>query len=177
MPGAGRLSPPGALGDDADAQAGPGDPRAIPADAASGAPTVSRRKSPEDGSEAERQVAATVASRLRAARLAAGLSLATVARALEVSPQQLSKYERGRNTLAASDLWLLHRALGVPLDWFYGGAAVSPATDDGVATPVAMGLLEDFARIANPAAQASLAALARALAASMEARSEGEGEQ
>jgi transcriptional regulator with XRE-family HTH domain len=61
--------------------------------------------------------------RLRAARQARGLSQARLGAALGVSFQQIQKYERASNRIAAERLLVVSRLLHVPLLELYGEAA------------------------------------------------------
>lgn len=60
-----------------------------------------------------------VGERLRAARLACGLSQTDLGRALKLSFQQIQKYERGANRMSASMLMKAAKALGVPVAGFF----------------------------------------------------------
>lgn len=59
--------------------------------------------------------------RLREARKAAGLSQDTLGNQLEhpITFQQIQKYERGSNRLAASKLWEFAKALKLPPEFFF----------------------------------------------------------
>ena len=59
--------------------------------------------------------------RLREARKAKGISQDTLAINIEhpVTFQQIQKYERGNNRLAASKLWEFANALNVPPEFFF----------------------------------------------------------
>lgn len=56
---------------------------------------------------------------LKSKRLNSGLSLKDVANILQVSFQQIQKYEKGQNRLSASSLFLLSAALGVSIEDFF----------------------------------------------------------
>ena len=55
-----------------------------------------------------------IGARIKARRVALGLTLAHLGRALDVSYQQVQKYESGVNRLSASSLVAVATALGVP---------------------------------------------------------------
>lgn len=121
-------------------------------------------------------VAAQIGRRLRDRRLALGLSQVDLARRLGVTYQQVQKYERGANRIAADRLQDLARILDVPIPFFYGSAVAPPglaeAADgflfDGM--PVDGGrdeegeLLETFRRIRDARVRRRLFALMEALA-------------
>lgn len=62
-----------------------------------------------------------VGQRIRDRRNERGLSQTEVAKALDVTFQQVQKYERGTNRVAASRLFDLSRILGVQIQYFFDG--------------------------------------------------------
>ncbi|MBX9803507.1 MAG: helix-turn-helix domain-containing protein [Caulobacteraceae bacterium] len=60
-----------------------------------------------------------VGERLRAARLASGLSQTELGKAMGLSFQQVQKYERGTNRISASMLARAASAVGVPVADFF----------------------------------------------------------
>jgi transcriptional regulator with XRE-family HTH domain len=60
-----------------------------------------------------------IGKRLRARRLEYGLSQGRLAKTVGISFQQIQKYERGSNRIAASRLYDLARVLKVPIDYFF----------------------------------------------------------
>ena len=60
-----------------------------------------------------------VGSRVYLRRNLLGLTLETLAKAVGVTYQQLQKYERGVNRISASRLFILSRALDVPVSFFF----------------------------------------------------------
>lgn len=60
-----------------------------------------------------------IGRRIRVAREECGLSQTAVATALDVSFQQLQKYEKGSNRISASNLWLAAKVLDRPIMWFF----------------------------------------------------------
>src|SRR5579863_9075097 len=66
-----------------------------------------------------------VGARLRMRRLMVGLSQSKLAEALEVTFQQIQKYEKGANRIGASRLQQLARVLEVPPSFFFDGAPSS----------------------------------------------------
>ncbi len=63
-----------------------------------------------------------VADRLKGARLAAGMSQQEAGRYLDVTFQQLQKYEKGVNRVSAGALAVFAHIYGRPIEWFYEGA-------------------------------------------------------
>lgn len=62
-------------------------------------------------------------SRLRAARLAAGLTQRQAAAAISVSAAQLQKYEKGKNRISAIDLSVFCALVGRPMQAFFDAPA------------------------------------------------------
>jgi transcriptional regulator with XRE-family HTH domain len=62
-----------------------------------------------------------VGQQLRRRRLLLGLSQSEVAASLQVTFQQVQKYERGTSRINASRLYELALALKVPVDYFFDG--------------------------------------------------------
>ncbi len=90
-----------------------------------------------------------IGARVRSLREGRRMSQTTLGAAIGVSFQQVQKYERGANRIAASTLFQIARVLGVsPSDFFED---LQPGTEeiDGVrlSDPEARTLLQGFARI------------------------------
>jgi transcriptional regulator with XRE-family HTH domain len=62
-----------------------------------------------------------VGHRLRKRRLQLMVGLITLGEAVGVRAQQIQKYEKGRDRIASSRLYLLAAALGVPVSFFFAG--------------------------------------------------------
>lgn len=62
-----------------------------------------------------------IAQRLRLCRTLRGFSQGALAVTLGMAFQQIQKYEKGRNRIAASTLYRLAEALDVPVSFFYDG--------------------------------------------------------
>jgi transcriptional regulator with XRE-family HTH domain len=62
-----------------------------------------------------------VGIRLRQRRLQVGLSLEGLGAKVGVRAQQIQKYEKGRDRIAASRLYLLAASLGIPVAYFFVG--------------------------------------------------------
>ena len=63
-----------------------------------------------------------VAIRLKAARIAAGLTQESAAAHINLTFQQLQKYEKATNRISAGKLAILARLYGKPVAWFFEGA-------------------------------------------------------
>jgi transcriptional regulator with XRE-family HTH domain len=104
---------------------------------------MSRKKpSPED---------IEIGRRIRARRLMIGMSQTALAEKLEITFQQVQKYERGTNRISSGRLKKVASFLGVPMNYFYDDIAA----DTGIAhsipgfayTPQAIKLLQAFSTI------------------------------
>lgn len=62
-----------------------------------------------------------VGANLKRARVYAGLSQVELGDLLGVSFQQVQKYETGTNRVPAYQLFVLHQAFNMPLDFFFEG--------------------------------------------------------
>lgn len=62
-----------------------------------------------------------VGARLREARKQRGFSQQTLAKSLDVTFQQLQKYENASNRISASKLYEVSKALNVDPGWFFDG--------------------------------------------------------
>src|SRR6266852_850294 len=63
-----------------------------------------------------------IGERIRTRRRQLGMSMEAVSAAIDVSWQQLSKYEHGQNRVSCSMLARIANALGVAPAWFFQGA-------------------------------------------------------
>lgn len=96
--------------------------------------------------------------RVRARRLAIGMSQEELAAALGVTFQQVQKYEKGANRIAASRLVDIAAALDLPIADFFDGlqkpkqrtGAAPAGFDAALATPGALDLVKQFAAMRSP---------------------------
>lgn len=64
-------------------------------------------------------------------RMLIGMSQEKLGESLELTFQQVQKYEKGSNRVGASRLYQIAQVLGVPVSYFYEGLEAAPATDEG----------------------------------------------
>ena len=69
-----------------------------------------------------------VGGRIRQCRLEHGQSQTELADALGITFQQVQKYENGTNRISAGRAYAAAQHLGVPLDYFFEGAELQPAS-------------------------------------------------
>lgn len=117
-----------------------------------------------------------IGQRMRARRLEIGMSQERLAVLLGVTFQQVQKYERGVNRVAASRLFDVAGALGVPVSSFFEGLRSNvnrsdADADEREAIDVALGtkegheLIAVFASLKNATSKRRLLELARLVAA------------
>ncbi len=113
-----------------------------------------------------------VGEAIRAHRLIAGMSQQALADRLDVSFQQVQKYEKGTNRVGAGRLPQIAKILNVPISALFDPhASTSPGASGASAVPVALipdksalRLLNSFTGITNSAIRRGLVDLADAIA-------------
>jgi transcriptional regulator with XRE-family HTH domain len=119
--------------------------------------TAKQRRDPED---------LEIGQKIRALRVAKGVSQTTVGVGLGVSFQQVQKYERGTNRVSAGRLQKIAEMLDTPITFFYGESGASKKkqhADSGFAliqSKGAMRLLRAYAEISSGATKHALVMLA-----------------
>lgn len=108
-----------------------------------------------------------IGQRLRGLRVARGLSQADVAAKVDLSFQQIQKYESGKSRVSAAKLCDLAVALEIPVSFFF--EECPPADQPGGALPNGLSeeawlLAGQFDRIDNPKTRAKVLALVKVLA-------------
>ncbi|WP_282611094.1 helix-turn-helix domain-containing protein [Pelagibius sp. Alg239-R121] len=109
-----------------------------------------------------------IAQRIRARRLALGLTQTDVAEALGVSFQQLQKYERGVNRIGAVQLYTLADLLDVSINFFFRNGDADGLLCNGVDQDLARSnqsarLIEAFYAIPSAEVRASVFKFLRSL--------------
>ncbi len=110
-----------------------------------------------------------VGSRVRQRRTLLGLSQPALGEAVEVSFQQVQKYQREVNRINASKLWKLTQVLDVPLSFFFDGvdkdqSGPTPSDSDRLHKRETLEFVRAYYRITDPKARHSLFELVKALA-------------
>lgn len=85
-----------------------------------------------------------VGARVRMRRLMVGLSQGKLGEALDVTFQQVQKYEKGANRIGASRLQQLARVLDVPPAYFFEDAPTGGAMAAGFSEPEGNAYVVDF---------------------------------
>lgn len=109
-----------------------------------------------------------VGERIRLRRTELGLTQEQLAEALDVSYQQIQKYETGANRISAGRIYEIARKLGVDIGYFFADLDVET---DQLAAPIEHGgrqrsaieLVRKFAQIPDPEVRAAIAGLVKTI--------------
>jgi transcriptional regulator with XRE-family HTH domain len=114
---------------------------------------------------------AEIGQRVRALRLQCGLSQTDLGTLIDVTFQQVQKYEKGANRISAGRLQRIAEVLGVPVAFFFAAPAErhrssGADTQEGefLETEGALRLARAYARIKEPDVRLRLLRLTEALA-------------
>lgn len=138
--------------------------------------TITRRRSPE------LQVTDMhIGRRLRLRRKLHGLSQTDLAARLNISYQQLQKYETGNTRISASRLYQTAQVLGVPVEYFFEGADALASKAAARGGPGEQGDMSEnpimtlvvFSQIPSLRVRKILVQLARAIGKSSDAADDG----
>lgn len=128
-----------------------------------------------------------VGNRVRLRRVLVGLSQEKLGDGLELTFQQVQKYEKGTNRISASRLYKIAQILEVPVQFFFEGIAQlgQPGTEgfaeegeqmpmmDFLSSAEGLQLYKSFAEISNPAIRRKVVELVKTLAMDNDTREEG----
>ena len=115
-----------------------------------------------------RRIDQHVGERIRARRAELGLTQEQLAQALQVSYQQVQKYETGANRISAGRMFEIARKLGVDISYFFEGlgldeAGEQPPMEHGGRQRAAIELVRKFAQIEDPHVRSAIAGLVKAI--------------
>ena len=115
-----------------------------------------------------RRIDRHVGERIRARRAELGLTQEQLAQALQVSYQQVQKYETGANRISAGRMFEIARKLGVDVSYFFEGlgldeAGEQPPMEHGGRQRAAIELVRKFAQIEDPHVRSAIAGLVKAI--------------
>jgi transcriptional regulator with XRE-family HTH domain len=119
-----------------------------------------------------------VGTRVRLQRQVLGMSQGTLAGALNITFQQVQKYEKGTNRIGASRLQEIATILGVPVSFFFHDGDELPPSSIGIGVPSgasnsvmqflsstdSLKLNQAFLRIKNPTVRRSIITFIESLA-------------
>ncbi len=125
------------------------------------------RKTKSRRSSDEVEIDQHVGQRVRERRIVLGLSQTNLADGLGITFQQLQKYEKGHNRIAAGRLYGCAELLGVSPEYFFEGLEGSDrGTPDETRSDEAVKLARAYYGIRDPAKRKHVWKLVRAIAAS-----------
>lgn len=115
-----------------------------------------------------RRIDQHVGERIRLRRTELGLTQEQLAEALDVSYQQIQKYETGANRISAGRIFEIARKLGVEISYFFDGLALGAETasaplEHGGRQRSAIELVRKFAQIKDPEVRAAIAGLVKTI--------------
>lgn len=137
-------------------------------------------KTGELGSGRKRRAGAEdveIGRKIRALRLERGLSQSGLADHIDLTFQQVQKYEKGTNRVSAGRLQRIADALNTPVMFFYAGMGQGTKKQDKrnsgldlIQTKGAMRLLRSYTAISSRSTKYALVVLAESLSGKQEAR-------
>ena len=115
-----------------------------------------------------RRIDQHVGERIRLRRTERGLTQEQLAEALDVSYQQVQKYETGANRISAGRIWEIARKLAVEVGYFFEGLDAEPTPspaplEHGGRQRSAIELVRKFAQIGDPGVRAAIAGLVKTI--------------
>lgn len=110
-----------------------------------------------------------VGRRIRQQRTLLGMSMEGLAAKVDLTYQQVGKYEHGQNRVSASMMWKFAKALDVPVASFFEGLPDAPskgrAARDPMASTEVLTLAKHYIAVKKPSARLAIRELAKSLAA------------
>ncbi len=123
-----------------------------------------RRQPYTVGEFGPRPVDVHVGGRVRDRRTLIGMSLEELGKHVGLTFQQIQKYEKGMNRIAASRLWVISLVLGRPISWFFEGIGKQKRKGDGLLAKRETLQLVRYLSACDPDVQKHLAAMINAVA-------------
>jgi transcriptional regulator with XRE-family HTH domain len=107
-----------------------------------------------------------IGNRIYKLRLSCGLSRSKLAKELDITHQQIFKYEEGSNTISASKLYLISKILNTPINFFYENIDENENLDEFSKQhqTLCLHLSTNFMLIKNSKVQKSIADLVKSFA-------------
>jgi transcriptional regulator with XRE-family HTH domain len=115
-----------------------------------------------------RRIDQHVGERIRLRRTELGLTQEQLADTLDVSYQQIQKYETGANRISAGRIYEIARKLRVEIGYFFEGlepddGVVAPPLEHGGRQRTAIELVRKFAQIKDPEVRAAITGLVKTI--------------
>lgn len=125
--------------------------------------TVSEPAAPGQADDLARRVDRHVGVRIRQRRLELGLTQQELSCALDISYQQIQKYETGSNRVSAGKLFGIAQAMGVSPNYFFENLGEAPRPLVGTPSSEALTLARACTQLRDDQIRESLAALVKSL--------------
>lgn len=107
----------------------------------------------------------TVGDRIRKRRTLLGFTQEQLAEALDISYQQIQKYETGANRVSAGRLFQIAQRLEAPIGYFFEGMGLEFDTEVSIGSNRAtIDLVRNFNTIGDPSIRNAVASLVKSLA-------------
>ena len=123
-----------------------------------------RRRSYTVGEFGPRPVDVHVGGRVRARRTLIGMSQTELGKRVGLTFQQIQKYEKGMNRIAAGRLWQISLILGQPISWFFEGIGKQKRKGDDFLAKIETLKFVRYFSACDPDVQNHLAAMIKAVA-------------
>ncbi len=123
-----------------------------------------RRRSYTVRESGPRPVVVHVGGRVRDRRTLIGMSQEELGKHLDLTFQQIQKYENGMNRITASKLWVISLVLGRPISWFFEGIGKQKRKGDDPLVKRETLQLVRYLSACDPDVQKHLAAMINAVA-------------
>ena len=123
-----------------------------------------RRRSYTVRESGPRPVDVHVGGRVKACRTLIGMSQKEFGKHVGLTAQQISKYEKGMNRIAASRLWQFSLILGRPISWFFEGIGKRKRKGDDILAKRETLQFVRYLSACDPDVQKHLAAMINAVA-------------
>ncbi len=123
-----------------------------------------RRRSYTVGEFGPRPTDVHVGGRVRARRTLIGMSQEKLGKHVGLTFQQIQKYEKGMDRIAASRLWVISLVLGRPISWFFEGIGKRKRKGDDLLAKRETMQLVRYLSACDPDVQKHLAAMINAVA-------------
>ena len=116
---------------------------------------------------AARMIDSQIGKRLRNRRVARGMTQSDLAEKLDLSYQQLQKYETAGNRISAGRLWQIAKILEVDPSYFFEGVEDTATYSEpkyGGANHDTLEVMQDFEQIQYPEVKSAISGLLKSLA-------------
>lgn len=133
------------------------------------------------GARSAARIDNAVGDRIRKRRMLLGYTQEQLADALEISYQQIQKYETGANRVSAGRLFQIAQRLEAPIAYFFEGLGLEFDAEVGVqggalgSNRTVIEVVRNLNQISDPNVRSAVASLVKALASSGAGESEDQG--